>query len=140
MVPDRVRGRRATAHSHGTIGVMTSTFRDMPGGVRPFLVYPLLILALIGVSLPALVNIATGGAPISGIRLVAVLLLAYTIYTITFVLQRKQAAWAFSRGLATLTIPTVPFPALAVGISGAVCDAALALLLFLGLRNAKART
>jgi hypothetical protein len=122
---------------------MIWTFRDMPGGVRLFLVHASLILALISISLPAVVNIATGGAPISGIRLVAVLLLAYTIFTITLVLQRKQAAWAFSQGLATLTIPLVPFLGLAVGIAvgiaGAVFAAALSLLLFRGPRNAKAR-
>jgi hypothetical protein len=118
---------------------MISTFREMPGGVRLFLAYAFLILALIGITLPAVVNLATGDAPISGIGLVAVLLLAYTIFTITLVLQRKQAAWSFSQGLATLTIPLVPFLYLAAGIAGAVFAAALALLLFRGLRSAKAR-
>jgi uncharacterized membrane protein YfcA len=118
---------------------MISTFREMPGGVRLFLAYAFLILALIGITLPAVVNLATGDAPISGIGLVALLLLAYTIFTITLVLQRKQAAWSFSQGLATLTIPLVPFLYLAAGIAGAVFAAALALLLFRGLRSAKAR-
>ena len=35
-------------------------------------------------------------------------LLAYTIFTITMVLQRKQAARGLALGLATLTIPAVP--------------------------------
>jgi hypothetical protein len=90
--------------------------------------------------LPAVVNLATGDAPISGVGLVAVLLLAYTIFTITLVLQRKQAAWAFSQGLATLTIPLVPFLGLAAGLAGAIFAAALALLLFRGLRSARARS
>jgi uncharacterized membrane protein YfcA len=124
----------------GTIGVMISTFREMPGGVRLFLAYAFLILALIGITLPAVVNLATGDAPISGFGLVAVLLLAYTIFTITLVLQRKQAAWAFSQGLATLTIPLVPFLGLAAGLAGAIFAGALALLLFRGLRSARARS
>jgi len=119
---------------------MIATFREMPGGVRLFLAYAFLILALIGITLPAIVNLATGDAPISGVGLVAVLLLAYTIFTITLVLQRKQAAWAFSQGLATLTIPLVPFLGLAAGLAGAIFAAALALLLFRGLRSARARS
>jgi hypothetical protein len=43
-----VGGWRAIVRNHGTIGVMTSTFRDIPGGVRRFLVYAFLVLALIG--------------------------------------------------------------------------------------------
>ncbi len=118
---------------------MISTIREMPAGVRLFLVYAFIILALIGITLPAVVNLATGDAPVSGVGLLSALLLAYTIFTITLVLQRKQAAWAFSQGLATLTIPLVPFLGLATGLAGALFAAALALLLFRGLRGSRAR-
>ena len=39
-------------------------------------------------------------------------LLAYTIFTTTLVLQRKQAARGLALGLASLTIPLVPLLAL----------------------------
>ena len=118
---------------------MISTLRGMPAGVWLFLVYAFIILAMLGLSLPAVVNLATGDAPISGVGLLSALLLAYTIFTITLVLQRKQAAWAFSQGLATLTIPLVPLLWFATGLVGAVFAAALALLLFRGLRTARVR-
>jgi hypothetical protein len=117
---------------------MISTFREMPGGVRLFLAYALLILALIGISLPAVVNLAVD-TPISGVGLLSTLLLAYTIFTVTLVLQRKQAAWIFSQGLATLTIPLIPFLWFAAGLPGALFAAALAALLFRGLRGSRAR-
>ncbi len=118
---------------------MISTLRGMPAGVWLFLVYAFIILAMLGLSLPAVVNLATGDAPISGVGLLSALLLAYTIFTITLVLQRKQAAWAFSQGLATLTIPLVPLLWFATGLVGAVFAAALALLLFRGLRTTRVR-
>ncbi len=117
---------------------MISTFREMPGGVRLFLAYALLILALIGITLPAVVNLAVD-TPISGVGLLSTLLLAYTIFTVTLVLQRKQAAWLFSQGLATLTVPLIPFLWFAAGLPGALFAAALAVLLFRGLRGSRAR-
>jgi hypothetical protein len=117
---------------------MISTFREMPGGVRLFLAYALLILALIGITLPAVVNLAVD-TPISGVGLLSTLLHAYTIFTVTLVLQRKQAAWLFSQGLATLTVPLIPFLWFAAGLPGALFAAALAVLLFRGLRGSRAR-
>ncbi len=117
---------------------MISTFREMPGGVRLFLAYAFLILALIGITLPAVVNLAVD-TPISGVGLLSTLLLAYTIFTVTLVLQRKQAAWIFSQGLATLTVPLIPFLWFAAGLPGALFAAALAVLLFRGLRGSRAR-
>ena len=117
---------------------MISTFREMPGGVRLFLAYALLILALIGITLPAVVNLAVD-TPISGVGLLSTLLLAYTIFPVTLVLQRKQAAWLFSQGLATLTVPLIPFLWFAAGLPGALFAAALAVLLFRGLRGSRAR-
>ena len=111
----------------------------MPAGVRFFLVYAFVILGGIGVTLPAVVGLATGDSPVTGLGVMSAGLLAYTIFTITLVLQRKQAAWVFSQGLATLSVPLVPLLGFAVGIPGAVFAAALALLLFRGLRGARAR-
>ena len=111
----------------------------MPGGIRLFLGYALLILAGIGVSLRSVVDLAIS-APVSFEGLVVMILLAYTIFTTTLVLQRKQAARVFALGLASLTIPLVPLLALSrLGVE-AVFVAALGLLLFRGLLRPEVRT
>ncbi len=79
----------------------------MPAGIRVFLVYGFLILALIGISLRTVVDQAIS-APVSPIGVVVMVLLAYTIFTITLVIQRKEAARGLALGLASLTIPAVP--------------------------------
>jgi hypothetical protein len=85
---------------------MVTTLRAMPGGIRLFLVYALLVLAGIGVSLPAVVAEAIG-APLTFTGVVVMALLAYTIFTTTLVLQRKQAARGLALGLASLLVPAV---------------------------------
>ena len=66
-------------------------------------------------------------------------LLAYTIFTITLVLQRKEAARGLALGLSSLTLPPIPW-ALAVGEPiVAIFLGALAVLLFRGLRGPSAR-
>jgi len=111
----------------------------MPGGIRLFLVYALLILAGIGLSLRSVVDLAIS-APVSPEGLVVMVLLAYTIFTTTLVLQRKQAARSLALGLASLTVPLVPLLALSgLGIE-AVFVAALGLLLFRGLLRPEVRT
>ena len=117
---------------------MISSLRGMPAGVRFFLVYAFLILALIGLTLPLVVSLAID-SPVAFTGVVAMMLLAYTIFTITLALQRKQAAWIFSQGLATLTIPLVPFLGYAAGVPGALFAAVLAVLLFRGLRSSRSR-
>jgi hypothetical protein len=79
----------------------------MPNPVRLFLAYALVLLAGLGISLRYIVDEAIS-APISPLGVVWMGLLAYTIFTITLVLQRKEAGRAFALGLATLTIPAVP--------------------------------
>ena len=79
----------------------------MPGGIRLFLVYAFLILAGIGLSLRSVVDLAIS-TPVSFEGLIVMVLLAYTIFTTTLVLQRKQAARNLALGLASLTIPLVP--------------------------------
>ncbi len=79
----------------------------MPVGVRLFLGYALAILGLIGLSLRFVVDEAIS-APVSPLGVVVMALLAYTIFTTTLVIQRKEASRGLALGLATLTIPAVP--------------------------------
>lgn len=113
--------------------------REMPGGIRLFLVYAFLILAGIGLSLRFVVDQAIA-APVSPLGVVVMVLLAYTIFTMTLVLQRKQAARGLALGLASLTIPLVPLLAFSQLIIEAVFVAALAALLFRGLLRPDVRT
>jgi hypothetical protein len=112
---------------------MVASIRNMPGGIRLFLLYALVILVGIGLSLRYVVDQAIS-APVSLPGVVVMILLAYTIFTTTLVLQRKQAAFGLAVGLASLTIPLVILlltspvhPALPV------FTAAFGLLLFRGL-------
>ncbi len=116
----------------------SETHRGVPAGIIVFLGYAFLLLAGIGISMRWVVDQAID-QPVSPIGIVWMCLLAYTIFTITLVLQRKQAAWGFSLGLASLTVPLVPLLGLAAGIPGAVFALALALLLFRGLLRPSAR-
>lgn len=111
----------------------------MPGGIRLFLVYALFILAGIGLSLRTVVDLAIS-TPVSFEGLVVMILLAYTIFTTTLVLQRKQAGRGLALGLASLTIPLVPLLALFGLFVAAVFVAALGLLLFRGLLRPEVRT
>jgi hypothetical protein len=113
--------------------------RAMPGGIRLFLVYALVILAGIGVSLRWVIDQAIG-APVSGPGVVVMVLLAYTVFTTTLVLQRKQAARGLALGLASLTLPLVLY-LLALGLlPPTIFFAALAALLFRGLLRDEVRT
>ena len=111
----------------------------MPGGIRLFLVYAFLLLAGIGISLRFVIDLAIG-APVSGPGVVVMVLLAYTIFTTTLVLQRKQAARGLALGLASLTIPLVPLLLLSRLIVEGVFVATLGLLLFRGLLRPEIRT
>jgi hypothetical protein len=86
---------------------MIARLRAMPPGIRLFLVYGFLIMAAIGVALPAVVELAVGMS-ITFTGVVVMTLLAYTVFTLTLVLQRKQAGRGFALGLASLTVPVVP--------------------------------
>jgi hypothetical protein len=118
---------------------MLEQLRVMPNGVRIFLVYAGAILALIGVTMPLVIDQAIE-APVSPIGIVYMLLLAYSIFTITLVLQRKQAAYPLALGLATLSLPLVPIAFLSpAGLTGAVIALALAVILLWGLRRRSTR-
>ncbi|HYX11653.1 MAG TPA: hypothetical protein VE817_06720 [Candidatus Acidoferrum sp.] len=117
---------------------MVQQFLAMPGGLRLFIVYALTILFGIGISLRYVVDQAIN-APVSGPGVVVMVLLAYTIFTTTLVIQRKQAARVLALGLASLTIPLVVF-FLAVGlIPHTIFFGALAVLLFRGLLRDEVR-
>jgi hypothetical protein len=117
---------------------MLSNLRAMPNGIRLFLVYALLILAGIGISLRYVVDLAIG-APVSGPGVVVMVLLAYTIFTTTLVLQRKEASRGFALGLASLTLPLLVFLLLGMLLVQAAFVAALAALLFRGLLRPEVR-
>ena len=123
---------RPTARVRYDACPMFDRIRAMPGGIRLFLVYAFLILAGIGVSLRSVVDLAIS-TPVSFEGLVVMALLAYTIFTTTLVLQRKQAARDLALGLASLTDPAGaaarPEPR---SLVEAVFVAALSLALFRG--------
>src|SRR6476660_6540634 len=104
---------------------MLERIRAMPGGIR-------LILAGIGLSLRAVVDTAIS-TPVSLEGVVVMVLLAYTIFTTTLVLQRKQAARGLALGLASLSIALVPFLLLGELIIQGIFVAALSLAMFRGL-------
>jgi hypothetical protein len=113
--------------------------RAMPPGVRIFLGYAFLILGLLGLSLRWVVDQAIS-APISPVGVVAMVLLAYTIFTTTLVIQRKQASRGLALGLSTLTIPAVPLALLAAQPLGALIAALLGVMLFFGLTRPEVRS
>ena len=106
--------------------------RIPPVGLLLFLGYAFLVLGAIGLSLRWVVDMAIG-APVSLPGIVVMVLLAYSIFTITMVLQRKQAARGLALGLTTLTIPAVPLLLLGPVPPMAIAPAVLAIALFLGL-------
>jgi len=117
---------------------MIETLRAMPGGLRLFLLYSLLILAGIGLSLRFVVDQAVE-ASVTFQGVVVMALLAYTIFTTTLVLQRKEAARNLALGLASLTVPLIPILLLSQLPIEAVFVAAFALLLFRGLLRPEVR-
>ena len=118
---------------------MLATWRVMPAGVRVFVLYGFALLAVLGLALPLIVEQAVGRMPITPLGVVWMLLLAYLVFTMTLVLQRKQAAYGLSLGLATLTIPLVPLLALAAGLPGLIVGLAIAAGVFASLTRGSAR-
>ena len=118
---------------------MIARLAAMPSGIRLFLVYAFLILAGIGLSLRFVVDQAIS-APVSPIGIVVMVLLAYTIFTTTLVLQRKQAARNLALGLASLSVPLIPLLLLGGLLVQALFVAALAGLLIRGLLRPEVRT
>jgi hypothetical protein len=117
---------------------MLDLLRSMPTGVRVLLVYGFGLLCLLALTLPLVVAEAIE-APISPLGLLWMLLLAYLIFTLTVILQRKQAAWTLSIGLASLSLPLVLVLFFWAGVPGAAAGVGLCVLLFLSLRSPAAR-
>jgi hypothetical protein len=92
----------------------------------------------LGLTLPLVISQAVE-APVSPIGLLYMLLLAYLVFTLTLILQRKQAAWMLSLGLASLSIPL----AFALWVwaegTGLLIGIALAAVLFWSLRGERVR-
>jgi hypothetical protein len=119
---------------------MLQRIRAMPGGIRLLLLYAVLILVGIGLSLRFVVDEAIA-APISPLGVLVMVLLAYTIFTTTLVLQRKQAARGLALGLASLIIPAIVILATSpVHPATPFFVAAFGVLLFRGLLRPEVRT
>jgi hypothetical protein len=119
---------------------MIERIRAMPGGIRLFLIYALLILTGLGLSLRFVVDQAIA-APVSPLGVIVMVLLAYTIFTTTLVLQRKQAARGLAIGLASLTLPAVLLLATSpVPFAAPIFVAAFGILLFRGLLRPEVRS
>lgn len=119
---------------------MIARIRLMPGGIRLFLVYAFLILAGIGLSLRFVVDQAIA-APVSPLGVIVMVLLAYTIFATTLVLQRKQAGRGMAIGLASLTVPAALLLAISpVPVAAPIFVAVLGVLLVRGLLRPEVRT
>jgi hypothetical protein len=128
---------RTTARRYDPV-TMLATIRQMPGGLRLFLAYALLILAGVGLSLRFVVDQAVEASVTFG-GVVVMALLAYTIFTVTLVLQRKEAARGLALGLSTLTVPLVPLLVVSQLAIEAIFVAAFGLFLFRGLLRPEVR-
>jgi hypothetical protein len=109
----------------------------MPWGIGLFLVYAFVILAAVGLALGPVVERAVL-IPITFEGVVLMALLAYTIFTMTLVLQRKAAARGLSLGLVSLALPAIPLLLLWGQVILAVFVTILGLLLYRGLRAPRA--
>ena len=110
----------------------------MPTGVRFVLAFGFVLLAGIGLTLPLVINQAVE-APVSPLGLLWMLLLAYLVFTLTLILQRKQAGWLLSLGLASLSVPVALILFSWAGAAGAIGGVVLVVLLFIALRGERAR-
>lgn len=117
---------------------MLVRLREMPAGIRVFLVFAASILIGIGLSLRYVIDEAVS-APVSLPGVVVMALLAYTIFTTTLVLQRKAAARGLALALSSITVPTIALLLLGGQPIGALVLAALAVMLFAGLLQGDVR-
>lgn len=120
--------------NRGVIAVL----RQMPTGVRIVLAFGFVLLAVVGLTLPLVINEAVE-APVSPLGLLWMLLLAYLVFTLTLILQRKQAAWLLSLGLASLSAPLALILLSWGGAIGLLLGVVLGVMLFQALRGPRAR-
>lgn len=111
---------------------------QMPNSVRVVLGYGLVLMAGLALTLSLVVEQAVE-APISPLGLLWMLLLAYIVFTLTLILQRKQAGWMLSIGMATLSVPLIPILYWWAGLLAAAAGVLLTAALFLALRRRSAR-
>jgi hypothetical protein len=112
--------------------------RRVPPGVLLLLAFGFVLLAGIGLTLPLVISLAVD-APVSPVGLLWMLLLAYLIFTLTLMLQRKQAAWMLGLGLASLSVPIAIVLYFWAGLIGGLIGAVLAVALFWSLRGERVR-
>jgi hypothetical protein len=112
--------------------------RTMPTGVRFVLAFGFVLLAGIGLTLPLVITQAIE-SPVSPIGILWMLLLAYLVFTLTLILQRKQAAWMLSLGLASLSVPLALVLYFWAAFVGLLMGIVLVVLLFWSLRGARVR-
>src|SRR5688500_9836231 len=117
---------------------MLDLLRQMPSGVKLILGFGFVLLAGVGLTLPLVIDQAIE-APISPLGLLWMLLLAYLVFTLTLILQRKQAGWLLSLGLASLSIPVALILFTWAGAVGAIAGLLLVGILFVALRGERAR-
>jgi hypothetical protein len=117
---------------------MLEVIRSMPGGVKLIAGFGFILLAGVGLTLPLIVNQAVE-APVSPIGLLWMLLLAYLVFTLTLILQRKQAGWMLSVGLASLGVPIALILFFWAGVPGAIFGIGLVGMLFTSLRGERVR-
>jgi hypothetical protein len=117
---------------------MLEVIRSMPGGVKLIMGFGFILLAGVGLTLPLIVNQAVE-APVSPIGLLWMLLLAYLVFTLTLILQRKQAGWMLSVGLASLGVPIALILFFWAGVPGAIFGIGLVGMLFTSLRGERVR-
>jgi hypothetical protein len=112
--------------------------RRMPPSIGLVIGFGLLMLAGLALTLPLVVDQAVE-APVSPIGVLWMLLIAYLIFTLTLVVQRKQAGRALSVGMASLSLPLTLIAWQAAGTLGAMAGVVVGVLLFLSLRDRRAR-
>jgi hypothetical protein len=117
---------------------MLEVIRSMPGGVKLIAGFGFILLAGVGLTLPLIINQAVE-APVSPIGLLWMLLLAYLVFTLTLILQRKQAGWMLSVGLASLGVPIALILFFWAGVPGAIFGIGLVGMLFTSLRGERVR-
>jgi hypothetical protein len=118
---------------------MWDVIKAMPPGVLLFMGYSLLVLSILGLAMPIVIDQAVA-APISFIGIVWMALLAYLIFTMTLVLQKKQAAFGLSIGLTSLMIPAAAILLFAPGgFVISIAAVVLFVIVVLALRRPRSR-
>ena len=139
-VADHLEPMNAADEPPSLTGTADASRPPMPFGIRLFLAYGALILVGIALSMRTVVDQAAT-MPISPIGVVVMILLAYTIFTMTLVIQRKQAGFGLALVLASLVVPGVLLLAMSpVHPATPFFLAAFGLLLFRGLLRPEVRT